>query len=183
MSKRKLFAVLFAIPVVSGLAVPLIWAVLYFGFYLGYGNYNVRGHQDFAADGVSKIKPAMEMDQLFTDCRHFITYGAADVPLFNSVAYFGERYVLTMQVPVDVQSESSGTMIGKPRFYLNEIKAVSVSTSGKVGASFSGGLNFGSDKWRQVYDSGGDFSSIGFSVKTTSVPDFRKYADACRPSN
>ena len=143
MSNRKLLFVLLAIPVVSVLAIPVIWVVLYFGIYLGYGNYKVRGHQDFAANGVSQIKPAMEMDQLFDDCRHFITYGPNDVPLFNTVAYFGDRYELTMQVPVDIQSESSGTITAKPQFYLNEVKSVSISSSGQVGASFSRNLIFG----------------------------------------
>ena len=183
MSHRKVLVTLLAIPAVAVLALPFIWAVLYFGVYLGYGNYKVRGHQEFAAKGVSQIKSAMEMNHLFEDCRHFITYGPNDVALFNSVAYFGDRYELTMQVPVDIQSKSLGNMIGKPLFYLNEVGSVSVSPSGQVGASFSRNLNFGAAKWQQVYDSGGDFSSIGFNVNTTPVPNFQKYAAACRPSN
>ena len=183
MSNRKLLVVLIAIPVVAVLAVPFVWAVLYFGVYLGYGNYKVRGHQQFAANSVSLIKPAMEMDRLFSDCRHFITYGPNDVPLFNSVAYFGDRYVLTMQVPVDIQSESSGSMTGKPQFYLDEVSSVSVSPSGQVGASFSRNLTFGSAEWQKVYDANGDFSTIGFNVKSIAVPSFNRYAAACRPSN
>ena len=183
MSNRKLIVLALAIPVVAVLAIPVVWAVLYFGVYLGYGNYKVRGHQEFAANGVSQIKPAMEIDQLFDDCRHFITYGPNDVPLFNSVAYFGDRYTLTMQVPVNITSESSGTMTGKPQFYLNEVSAVSVSPTGQIGASFSRGLNFGQTKWQTVYDAEGDFSTIGFIVKKTPVPSFDKYAAASRPSN
>jgi hypothetical protein len=171
-----------AILAVAILAVPFIWAVLFVGVYLGYGNHEVRGHQEFAANGVLQIKPAMEMDQTFADCRHFITYGPNDVALFNSVAYFCNRYELTMQVPVNIQSKSSGTMIGKPLFYLSEVGLVSVSPSGQVCASFSRSLNFGAPQWQQVYDSAGDFSTIGFNVNTTPVPDFHKYAAASRPS-
>lgn len=162
-------------------AVPILWAVFYFGVYLGLGNYRVRGHQEFAAGGVSQIEPAREMDRLFADCRHFITYG--ETPLFNSVAYFGDRYVLTMQVPVDIESASTGRMIGEPRFYLDEVAAVTVSPSGQTGATFSRNLNFDAEQWRQVFDSGGDFSTIGFHVDMTAVPDFQKYAAAGRPSN
>ena len=169
MSNRKVLVALLAIPALAVLAVPFIWAVLYFGVYLGYGNYKVRGHQEFAANGVLQIKPAMEMDQLFADCRHFVTYAPNDVALFNSVAYFGDRYELTMQVPVDIQSKSLGTMIGKPLFYLNEVVSVSVSPSAQVGASFSRNLNFGATKWQQVYDSGGDFSTIAFNVILRAV--------------
>jgi hypothetical protein len=183
MSNRTLLPILFVVPVVAVLAVPFIWAVLYFGLYIGYGNYKVWGHQEFAANGVSQIKPAREMDQLFSDCRHSITYGANDVPLFQSEAYFGDRYELTMQVAVSIQSASSGVTVGKPQFYLNEVSAVTVSPSGQVGASFSRNLNFGAAKWQQVYESGGDFSTIGFNVNTTSVANFRSYAHANRPSN
>jgi hypothetical protein len=74
-------------------------------------------------------------------------------------------------------------MIGEPQFYLNEVGSVSVSPSGQVGASFSRNLKFGATKWQQVYDSGGDFSTIAFNVTTTPVPNFQKYVAACRPSN
>ena len=79
-----------------------------------------------------------------------------------------------MQVPVDIQSELSGTMTGKPQFYLNEVGTVSVSASGQVGTSFSRNLNFGGAQWQQVYDSEGDFNTIGFDVNVTPVPDFKK---------
>jgi len=177
---RPIFACIIAVvvpPSAFCLAVVIFWVCL-----IASGLQN-RNHQDFAADGVSQIAPAMQMDEQFTDCRHYITYGPNSVSLFNSVAYFGDRYELTMQVPVDIQSESTGTIIGNPQFYLNEVKSVSVSPSGQVGASFSRNLNFGIAKWQQVYDADGDFGIIGFNVNTTSVPDFRKYAAASRPSN
>ncbi len=182
MSNRKLLVLLIAIPTVVVLSIPVIWGVLYFGVYLGYRNYSVRGHQEFAANGVSQIKPANEMDQLYDDCRHFVTY-ANGVPHFTSVAYFGDRYTLTMEVAVDIHSSSSGTMTGKPQFYLNEVNKVTVYPSGQVGASFSRNLNFGKAKWQTVYEAGGDFSTIGFKVNKTSVTDFQKYASANRPSN
>ena len=183
MFNRKLLFALLTIPVAIVLAAPFIWALLYFGVYIGYGNYKVRGHQEFAAIRVSQIKPAMEMTQLFADCRHYITYGPNDVPLFNSVAYFGDRYELTMQVEVDIQSQASGKMTSRPQFYLNEVSSVSVSPSGQVGASFSRNQNFGATEWQQIYDANGDFSTIGFNVNSTAVPNFKRYATACRPSN
>lgn len=184
MSNRKFVVALLAIPAGAILLVPFLWAVLYFGVYLGYGYYKTHGHQEFAANGVSQIKPAKEMDQLFADCRHYITYGSThDVALFNSVAYFDDRYELTMQVPVDIQSESSGTMTGTPQFFLNEVGSVTVSPSGQIGASFSRNLHFGATEWQQVYDSSGDFSTIGFNINPKPVPDFQKFAAASRPSN
>lgn len=183
MAYRKLIPMLIAIPAVAGLSVPCIWAVFYFGVYLGYGNYKVRGHQEFAANGVSQIQPASEMNQLYTDCRHFITYGPNETPLFNSVAYFDNRYVLTMQVAVRIRSASCGAMVDIPHFYLDEVASVTVFPSGQVGANVSRNLDFSSAEWEQVYGSGGNFGTIGFNVNTTPVPNFRQYADADRPSN
>ncbi len=74
-------------------------------------------------------------------------------------------------------------MIGEPKFYLLEVKSVSISPSGQVGASFSKDFKFDTAQWKKVYESGGDFGSIGFSIKTDPVANFQKYADATRPSN
>ena len=169
-----------------GIASTPIWAVAPFVFYWAFffaTAFQNRHHQDFAVNGVSQIAPAAQMDELFKDCRHYITYGPNNVPLFNSVAYFGDRYELTMQVPVEIESDSSGSIIGAPNFYLNETSAISVSPTGQIGASFSRNLNFGPAKWRQVYNGNGDFGKIGFVVNPTPVPNFKTYTDACRPSN
>ncbi len=177
---RPIFAFIIAViapPLGFCLAVVIFWVCLIAN---GFQN---RDHQDFAANAVSQISPAVQMDELFNDCRHYITYGPNNVPLFNSVAYFGDRYELTMQVPVDIKSESSGSMIGEPQFYLNEIRAITVSATGQVGASFSRNLDFGSAEWTQVYNAIGDFRKIGFTINPTGVPNFRQYTDASRPSN
>ncbi|MEM9413819.1 MAG: hypothetical protein AAGA30_22110 [Planctomycetota bacterium] len=165
-----------AAPLLVALLFVLYWVAL---FATAFQN---RDHQDFAANGVSQVQPAWQMENLYDDCRHYITYGQ-DGPLFNSVAYFGDRYQLTMQVPVEIQCKTSGSIIGEPRFYLNEISAITISPSGQVGASFSRNLDFSSPEWQKVYEASGDFSKIGFNIKPTTVPNFRKYVDASRPSN
>jgi len=177
---HPLFAPIIAVvapPIAFCVAVVIFWVcVLATGFLY-------QGHQQFAANGVSQIAPASQMDELFDDCRHFITYGPNDVPLFNSVAYFGDRYKLTMQVPVNIESEFLGSITGEPKFYLNEISKISISPSGQVGASFSRNLDFGSAEWKQVYNANGDFGKIGFVLDPTAVPNFKKYTDVTRPSN
>lgn len=165
------------------LLIPIIWAILFLGVFIGVGNFKVWGHQEFAANGVSQIEPAAQMNHLFKDCRHFIVYGAKDQPLFNTDAYFGGRYVLTMQVPVAIVSRTSGRMIGDPTFHLNEVGRIEVSPSGQVGAYFSRNLEFGMAQWKQVYKADGDWSAIGFDVNPNAVKNFEKYAAACRPSN
>lgn len=165
-------------------SILLLWAVVFFGIYIGYGNWKVRGHQEFARIGLSQVQPAAMMDELFDDCRHYIVYaGRESQSTWNSTAFFGDQYELTMQVPVDIKSKDSGSVIGEAKFYLNEIESVSVTSSGQIGASFSRNFRFNETQWKQVYDSGGDFGTIGFILKTTPVPNFQQYTNASRTSN
>lgn len=184
MGAEKSKAPLIAMAVLAVItALPLIWGIYYFGIFLGYGSWNVRGHQEFAKNGIAQIQPAAEMDKLFEDCRHYIVYsGSESVSTWNATAYFGGRYELTMQVPVEIKSESHGSVIGEPKFYLNEVESVSVSPSGQIGATYSASIHFDYEQWQKVVSSGGDFSEIGFTVKPTAVPDFPKFANAGRQS-
>jgi hypothetical protein len=170
--------------IVGVLAAPLLIVLLFILFQIAYWApaFQNRHHQNFAANGVSQIQPSKQMDELYEDCRHYITYGQNNT-LFNSVAYFGDRYELTMQVPVDIKTKDSGSIIGKPKFYLHEVESVSISPTSQVGATFSEDFRFDETQWKKVYDSGGDFSLIGFTLKTTPVANFQRYADASRPSN
>lgn len=168
---------LFAAPVFVVLLFVLYWVAL---FSTAFQN---RDHQDFAAKGVSQVPTATQMEELYVDCRHYITYRSDGVPLFNSVAYFGDRYQLTMQVPVRIDSATSGATTGEPKYYLSEIRNVTVLPSGQVSASFSDGVEFGADDWKRVYESQGDYSKIGFKVDPTPVPNFRSYQNASQPSN
>ena len=62
-----------------GIASTPIWAVAPFVFYWAFffaTAFQNRHHQDFAVNGVSQIAPAAQMNELFKDCRHYITYGA-----------------------------------------------------------------------------------------------------------
>jgi hypothetical protein len=165
------------------LLVVIAWAVFYFGLYLGLGTLKNWGHQEFAANGVAQIEPARQMDQLFSDCRRYITYSGdrdQSVSTWNSVAYFWGRYELTMQVPVAIESSTKGHMIGEPKFYLNEVSSVEVSPTGQVGADFSRNFNFGLAEWETVFKAHGDFAAIGIEMNTSPVKDFDAYAKASR---
>ena len=180
---RKHFELLLWLPCIL-LGLPLLvvalWLLGMICLFAGQG-FATWGHQAFAANGVSQIEPARQMEESFEDCRHYITYG--DGPLFNSVAYFGGRYVLTMQAPVRIRSRYSGTMAGEPAFYLSEVREGSISSSGESGASFSRSIQFGMAEWEQVYRNKLDFAVIGFELNNSPVANFRRYADACRQSN
>ena len=170
---------------IGALMAPLSVALLFILFWAALlaTAFQNSDHQDFAPDGVSQIQPANQMNELYDDCRHYISYANYNKPLFNSVAYFGDRYEITMQVPVRIDSKTSGKTIGEPIFYLNEISEVSVLPSGQVSTSYSGNLNFGAAEWKRVYEANGDFSKIGFKIDPTGVPNFKTHTDASRPSD
>jgi hypothetical protein len=175
-------AMVVVIATVSPLVGFALASCLFWAIYVGYGNYKTWGHQEFAANGVAQIEPAAQMDKLYDDCRHYITYSGRDtVSTWNAVAYFGGRYVLTMQVPVEIESRNTGKIVGEPRFYLLEVEKVSISASGQVSASFSRGHQFGSGEWQTVFRSHGDFATIGFQMRTSApVVGFDSYARASR---
>ena len=138
-------------------------------------------HDDFALHGAGQILPAAQMEEMYEHCGHYITYGPKSVPVFNSVAFFGDRYQLTMQVPVKIDSKTSGTVVGEPVFYLNEVRRVNISGSGQVATSFSAGHEFGAAEWNRVVEANGDYQVLGISINPTAVPDFQKFIDASRP--
>ncbi len=113
------------------------------------------------------------MGATFEDCRHYVTDGA-NYNLFNSVAYFGDRYELTMQVPVVIESESIGRTVGEPKFHLNEISRVEI-IDGAVSAHNSRSIDFGAKEWKLIYEADGDFAAIGFTIVKSSVEDFELF--------
>lgn len=162
------------IVLISG--ILLLPTVLYVVLIFGEG-ISTFWHQAFAAKGVAQIEPASQMDAMYDDCRHFITYEGNHDTVWNSVAYFGGRYELTMQVPVAIRSSTTGKMTGEPRFYLNEVSDVSISPSGQIGASFSRNREFGPAEWKKVLEAKGDFGAIGFKMNTgPPIKDFDAYA-------
>ncbi len=164
----------------SIILLPTLLVFLFYALYFGQGLFTFW-HQSFAANGVAQIEPASQMDAMYGDCRHYITYGPNNVSIWNSDAYFGGRYELTMQVPVQISSSTSGRMTGQPRFYLREISAISGDPGGQVGATFSRELVFGLAQWKQVVDAEGDFGAIKFKMNTgPPVKDFEAYAKASR---
>lgn len=126
---------------------------------------------------------AVQMETLFpgqTD--HFIThYGIEDglpTKTWNSEAYFGGRYCLTMQIEVFVDSNRNTIRpSGEPTFYLEEI------TSFRGGVASNDGLHatFGEEKWQEIVRHDGDFMAAGFNLKKNSpAVGFDEYARAMR---
>lgn len=157
------------------------WLVLFVAVYILPAIAN-RNHQEFARNGVHLIKPAAQLDAMFSDCRHYIIYGGEQSrPVWNAVAYFGDRYQLTMQVPVRIESKTEGEVAGPPEFFLIEVYSVRLRPDGTVdGASIGKDYRFDEAQWQKVVASGGDFGAIGINLNPAPVPNFRRYAASRR---
>jgi hypothetical protein len=181
LKQRPGYVAVIVVVLIILLLIPCVWFIVLFG----YGNYKNWGHQQFAAQSQALIPPAREMGETFVDCRHYIVYGkyaGEDTPLFNTTAYFGDRYELTMQVPVQIDSPTAGHMTGIPTFSLQEVGSISID-DGQVSTSFSRSMEFGPAEWVKLYQAKGDLKAIGFTVNPLPVPNFQKKREASRPTN
>jgi hypothetical protein len=92
-------------------------------------------------------------------------------PGFNVGVDLHQRYELTMQLPVRFDPEGRTVVgYGDPKFYLVE----AASQKGReTWYNHEGARHFGSDEWRKVVESGGDFSAVGYTMVTDRpVPGF-----------
>lgn len=120
----------------------------------------MKSHQSAA----ETLPYAVEIEQLYPDSiRHFITYfGLRGRPLtWNSEAFFGGKYRLTMQVEVAVDYESHVVRaVEEPIFYLSHIASVTKGPNGQYGARFGETIQFDRSGWDSLYSSGGDLSVL-----------------------
>jgi hypothetical protein len=139
----------------------------------------MKDYKATVKSGGAAIPAAAQMEELFPEVDHFIThYGFDNKPkLWNSEAFFGGRYILTMQVMVDVDyTNRKVKQVGEPRFYLQEIQRIE-----GIYHSYAGdGAEFGLEKWKQLFEAGGELSAIGFTPKRSAVPGFAEMVAAKR---
>lgn len=123
-------------------------------------------------NGIAKVPWAVKMEQRYPEIDHFITHFGMDAKLpnvWNSEAYFGGRYVITLQVPVAIDYEDETLRVtGEPSFFLTEISTVAVDGSGTYGDS----LDFGKAEFDKLIESGWDYAAIKFVINPTPVPRF-----------
>jgi hypothetical protein len=131
------------------------------------------------------IPVAAQMEALFHEIDHFITHygsGFENKPkMWNSEAFFGGRYILTMQVMVKVDYAHHRVIpVGKPTFYLHEVKSVENVTEGQYAQSFGRTLTFDTETWERLQEARGDFTAIGFEPNPIAVPGFVESVAAIR---
>ncbi|SRR5258706_3553861 len=145
----------------------------------------VKDYKATIRSGIKVLPWPKEMETLFGDGDHFIThYNMSPGPkTWNTEVFFGGRYVLTLQVDVEVaySKREVGKVVGTPMFFLHEVESVAIGPTGAYDTRFSRNWNFGEAKWKTLVSTKGDWSSIGIKVKTNSpVENFDYYVKHLR---
>jgi len=144
-------------------------------------------HDKVVQDGIHTLTFPKEVEGLVgaTNVDHFISnFGSkAHAPTWNSVAYFGGRYELSLQVNISVNFENctvKGTT-GSATVYLNEVTRIEISTSGGAGARLKGGIGgiskLNEHDWKKLIAHAGDWSVVNVPIVTNAPPikDFDEY--------
>lgn len=153
--------------------------------------FTTKGYKKAVLSGIKQIPEASQIDEIFNkkNVDHSISYsGSLKVGnTFRSKAYFGGRYTLSMEVPVRMGRSFDQVLevLGEPKFYLNEVKEINVSSSGQVGAIYNTSLKtpypFDVATWKKIYEAKGDFSVVDIQLKYDQpVKHFREYKKAWR---
>jgi hypothetical protein len=147
-------------------------------------NPTLADYKETIGDGVKKIGFASELKRLFPDAKlthSIVHYGFAPGPRkWQSMAYFGGRYELGIEVMVEINYKTNEIVrtIGPATFYLVEVSKVSKNSNGSVGARFGAQTKFGEEEWKKVIDAKGDFAAIHFSINPAPLDGFQDYVEA-----
>lgn len=136
--------------------------------------------------GFVTIPYALQIEELFGEADHFITHYGSSEPThtWNTETFIAGRYEFTMQVEVQLDKGARRVekIVGEPIFYLSEIRNVFYD-NGQVGCFYNGSkhLVFGLAEWKKIYESGGDFSTIGYTLRRDDpVENIEQYIAAVR---
>lgn len=159
----------------------LIWLAM--GAALGGCNDPIEELKEVIKSGRKTIPIAVEMETAFLpDVDHFITFGVGETKdQWRTVAYFGERYTLTMYVDVDVDfADKTVVPVGKTKFIMSDAIRVTVLPDGRAQARFGESWNFTEEDWRKLVDSEFDWTKIGVVLNETPTPDFSTFVQQGR---
>jgi hypothetical protein len=139
-----------------------------------------KGKERFAAlDAVRASAPYVsKFLLLFPNAEVNYRYSnRTDEPGFDVGVDLYERYEFRMRLPVRFDSERRTAIgYGEPRFVIWEAASVTRDPSGIAGTTYNptGERHFGSTEWRTLVERHGDFSAIGYIMRTNqAVAGFR----------
>ena len=148
--------------------------------------WGMNDYRTAVRSGRSLITPALEMEKQFPKTEHMlIMYGGTGSTQheWQTVAFFGGRYELTMTVNVILSSDGKEILkvVGEPKFYLSVCQKI---LDGGGGATYIGTRyqKFGLQKWNEFRDSGYDPKILDSANDGSTLPDFDAFADIVQQS-
>ncbi len=149
---------------------------------------DMKNHVSTCQHGIATIPWAKQMDDHFGRAQvdHFIThYGSTRQPLpWNSQVHFGGRFILSMQVPVNVDYTTNQVSIaGAPEFYLHAVDTVEQLPDGRHSSSYASDLQrvFDEAKWKQLVNHQFKLEALGIPTdEQRSVDGFDGFVNAAR---
>lgn len=137
-------------------------------------------HRHAIQSGMAVLPWPKQIEGLFGEADHFITHYNLDrgPKAWNTAVGLFGRYRLTLQVEVNIDYQKS-IVLGNatnPIFYLFEIESIKKENGRIVGANFSNQWTFDAVSWKKLYESNGDWSTIGIPLKQNDpIPGFDEY--------
>jgi len=133
----------------------------------------------------SVLTVPVQIEEMFPITTHYIANFVFDGnegdfhKTMGSEAWFGDRYHLTMRVPVELDrnDKTITSLRGEPTFILQELEALAnnASAGGRVDPVWRREHRFDLAAWNKLVAAGGDFSAIGIEIDPTPVIDAAKY--------
>ena len=143
--------------------------------------WDMKDYRTAVRSGRSLIAPALEMEKQFPKTEHMlIMYGGTGSTQheWQTVAFFGGRYELTMTVNVILSSDGKKILKvdGEPKFYLSVCQKI-LDDGG--GATYIGSRDqqFGLQKWNEFRDSGFALNTLDPAHDGSTLPSFDAFAD------
>lgn len=150
-----------------------------------YSSGDLISYRSAIRSGRTAIKASLEMETAFPKTEHMIImYGGTGSARheWQTVAYFGGRYELTMTVDVLLSSDGKtvAKVLDEPKFLLNVCDRI---TPGGV-ALYSGTRNqtFGIGEWTKFRISAYDPKTIDSEYDGSELPNFDTFVDGVQQS-
>ena len=148
--------------------------------------WDTKAYRTAVRSGRPLIAPAMEMEKQFSNTEHMIImYGGTGTVEheWQTVAFFGGRYELTMSVNVILSSDGKKILkvVEEPKFYLSVCQKI---LDGGGGATYIEARyqHFGLKKWNEFRDSGFDLNTLDPAHDGSTLSSFDTFADIVQQS-
>ncbi len=146
------------------------------------GDFDIENYTRAVKSGFTKIPAALEIEALYGEADHFISYSGPNVDKkWRTEVFFDGRYILTMEIVVKTNQSFNEVIevVGEPSFFLSEASEIIVPKERGVETTFSGDWKFGLEEWRTLFKAKGDFSAIGIILKKNQpVNNFESYVES-----